>query len=448
MTTLLQDESLPAGGRSREEIAHREIGVTAISPATTFTLVVVFLLLIFTIPVIELVDGRRRSAAGLSTTWSHLTGIPSAVRMRVGEASSGPDVTAWRQTVAVNRAVLAGLQEFERGLEQESRLGQMLRPHTQLVLTRWLGGGNERVYPGREGWLFYRQDVEYVTSPGFLEPRQIARRIAATPEWSEPPQPDPRPALKLFKRDLDARGITLVVMPTPVKPTTHPEMLAWRRSGAPPVQNASYASFVAELDRAGVIVFDAAGALAANSRSSPQYVATDTHWRPEAMEAVAEQLASFVIARVRLPPVPEPGYRLERTEVRFPGDIARMLDLPRGVLLFPPNHVWPTRVLHPDGSTWRPSRDADVLVLGDSFSNIYSLASVGAGSSAGLVEHLSYILQRPIDRLVQNGDGAFATRTQLQQDSSRLAGKRVVVYQFATRELTFGDWRLLPLPPS
>ncbi len=88
-----------------------------------------------------------------------------------------------------------------------------------------------------------------------------------------------------------------------------------------------------------------------------------------------------------------------------------------------------------------------MLVLGDSFSNIYSAESFGAGTSAGLVEHLSYILQRPIDRLVQNGDGAFATRTLLQEDPSRLAGKRVVVYQFATRELTIGDWRLLPLPP-
>ena len=46
------------------------------------------------------------------------------------------------------------------------------------------------------------------------------------------------------------------------------------------------------------------------------------------------------------------------------------------------------------------------------------------------------------------GFGAFATRTLLQQDSSRLAGNRVVVYQFATRELSMGDWRLLGLPPS
>jgi alginate O-acetyltransferase complex protein AlgJ len=62
-----------------------------------------------------------------------------------------------------------------------------------------------------------------------------------------------------------------------------------------------------------------------------------------------------------------------------------------------------------------------------------------------LVEQLSYVLRRPIDRIVQNDDGAFATRAMLSQSGSdRLGGKRVVIYQFAARELAFGDWRLAP----
>jgi len=59
---------------------------------------------------------------------------------------------------------------------------------------------------------------------------------------------------------------------------------------------------------------------------------------------------------------------------------------------------------------------------------------------------LSYTLRRPVDRLVQNDEGAFATRVMLQRDSGRLDGKRVVVYQFAARELAFGDWKVIPLP--
>jgi alginate O-acetyltransferase complex protein AlgJ len=95
---------------------------------------------------------------------------------------------------------------------------------------------------------------------------------------------------------------------------------------------------------------------------------------------------------------------------------------------------------------------ADVLVLGDSFSNIYSLASLGWGDAAGFTEQVSYTLRRPVDRILQNSDGAFATRALLRRDiaagSDRLAGKRVVVYQFAARELTIGDWQLIDLPPA
>lgn len=349
----------------------------------------------------------------------------------------------WPRLVEGNRALLAHMEALERRLEDESLIGRALRPYAQRLLTGRLGAGNERVYPGREGWLFYRPDVEYVTGRGFLEHAVIERRMSAASEWTAAPAADPRPALAQFKRHLDARGIALIVMPTPVKPAVHAEMLA---SKAPsPLHNASYAAFVAWLRADGVVVFDPSQALAATRRTAPQYLKTDTHWRPEAMEMAAEGLAALMSSERWLPDTNDPGYRVERVEVRNQGDIARMLDLPDGDRLFPPEAVWLRRVLHADGSIWRSAREADVLVLGDSFSNVYSLESMGWGTSAGFVEQLSYVLRRPVDRIVQNDQGAFATRAMLARDPNRLAGKRVVIYQFAARELAFGDWRIIPL---
>jgi alginate O-acetyltransferase complex protein AlgJ len=349
----------------------------------------------------------------------------------------------WPRIVAGNRAVMAHLEAFERRIEQDSAIGQALRPRAQQLLTTWLGAGNERVYPGRDGWLFYRPDVEYVTGRGFLEEREFERRVLAASEWTTPPQPDPLLAIVHFKRELEARNIALVVMPTPVKPVIHPEGLA----GSPQtVRNSSFATFTAALAQEGVAVFDPAEELGRGA--GDKYLRTDTHWRPEAMEAVARRLAQFIETRWPAGPASgraESDYRVQQVDVQQTGDIVPMLDLPEGQRLYPPESVWLRRVVNADGSGWRSSRDAEVLVLGDSFSNIYSLESMGWGTSAGFVEQLSYALRRPLDRIAQNDDAAFATREMLARDPDRLKNTRVVVYQFAERELAFGDWKIVAL---
>lgn len=443
---MSKPQPLPTGGPSREEMARRDLGHTTVTPATVRILLAFFLTALVAGLIGELAGVRARRVDGVETAWSYLSMLPSQIDAHLASATASDGSGSWQRLVSTNRIVLAGLSGFERALEDESLLGRVLRPHAQVVMTRWFGVGNERVYPGREGWLFFHPDIEYVTGRGFLDPAQLRRRAATAPEWTAPPQPDARKAIARFKDDLIARGITLVVMPTPLKPGIHPEMLARRGADATGVlQNPSYAAFVNDLRRDGVLVFDPSEALAAARRTGPQYLATDTHWRPETMEVAAERLGDFIAARVGLPVTADPGYRLERPEVRNTGDIARMLDLPDDAALFPPETVWLRRVLQADGSPWRSSRDADVLVLGDSFSNVYALESMGWGTSAGLAEQLSYTLRRPVDRLVQNDEGAFATRAMLRQDPDRLDGKRVVVYQFAARELAFGDWKVIPL---
>lgn len=434
------EQPLPAGGPRREQLALLEIAHTTATPAVVHLLVTFFLIAIAIVPIAELAFVRASGGEGVAIAWSHVSSIPAEIRAHAGQAGGSAE---WDRIVSANRIALTGLSACERALENESLVARSLRPSAQLAITRWLGAGNERVYPGLDGWLFYRQDVEYVTGRGFFDPAQMRKRVAATPEWTPAPQPDPRVAIVQFRDDLAARGIALIVVPTPVKPGVHPEMLARRYAGTAGVlQNSSYRHFVADLSREGVHVFDPSESLAAARQSGPQYLVTDTHWRPESMEAVAELLSRVVRSQGRLAAADDPRYRVERVEVRNTGDVARMLDLPEGAALFPPETVWLRRILRPDGSLWRSSRDADVLVLGDSFSNIYSLESMGWGTSAGFVEQLSFVLQRPIDRLVQNDQGAFATREMLQGDPARLDGKRVVVYQFAARELMFGDWKL------
>ncbi|HXV62324.1 MAG TPA: hypothetical protein VEK15_16605, partial [Vicinamibacteria bacterium] len=273
---------------------------------------------------------------------------------------------------------------------------------------------------------------------------------------TEPPQPDPRVALRDFADELALRNITLVVVPTPVKPTVHPEHLARGSGFERGVVNPSRERFLREMRETGILVFDPLPVMLEIKVETgiPLYLGTDTHWRPETVEALASRLATFVDEHVELPSLPSADYRARETVVSNTGDTAELLDLPRPESHYPKERVSVRTIETATGESWRPDASADVLVLGDSFSNVFSLGPMGWGESGGLVEQLSYVMQRPLDRLARNDDGAFASRQmladELRRGRDRLDGKRVVVYQFAERELSQGDWKLLDLgePPA
>ena len=214
-------------------------------------------------------------------------------------------------------------------------------------------------------------------------------------------------------------------------------------SGALP--NPSFNEFKARLEREKVRVFDPATFLMERGSNGHRYLETDTHWRPETMELVAQKLADFLQLPVA---TGSTSSSIIEKEIVARGDIAAMLKLTRSDKFFPPEKVTIRQVVTGNG-LWRPSRDADVLLLGDSFSNIFSFEAMGWGESAGFAEHLSVALRRPIDCILRNSDASFATReilsNELSRGRDRLAGKKLVIWEFAARELSFGNWKLLDL---
>ncbi|MDQ6860420.1 MAG: hypothetical protein M3032_04595 [Verrucomicrobiota bacterium] len=328
------------------------------------------------------------------------------------------------------------LRAAEKTLESDSVVSQWLLPHGESVLIGKLHAASEQVYPGRDGWLFYRPDVDYVTGPPFLAAAQLQRRTHAARV-----EPDPVKAIVRFRDQLAARGIELVVLPVPTKATVQGEMLSNRVSPNELLQNASFAEFQKQLTAAGVQLFDPTPALI-QRKNAPVYLEKDTHWRPETMQFVTQHLAAFL----NLPAPPNAAaLQVGDKEISGVGDLSRMLKLP--------NESSQTVTIHQvtsGHSLWRANPDADVLLLGDSFSNIFSLEALGWGESAGFAEHLSVALGgRPLDCILRNSDGAFATRemlaNELARGRDRLKGKKLVIWEFVARELAFGNWKLIDL---
>ena len=433
-------DRLPRADRARIAQARAEVGQTEVTPAVARLLAAAFVAALALPHTAQLLTnpGFYREVGG---------GRVSPVERSVADGLPFASIRA------ANRELLARATAIEEGLADDSVIGRRVRPIVQSAMTGWLGAGTAQVEIGDGGWLFYRPDLDHVTGPGFLEPRVLRRRAAAGDTRAAARAPDPRPALLAFGAQLAQRGIRLIVAPTLVKPSADPDRVGGVASFASPVvSNRSSTTFLRDLDAADVTVFDTSASLAAlrAEGAAPLYLATDTHWRPETMQRVATDLARFIDASVTLAPRRD-AHGTRAVDVTNNGDTARLLELGPRQLRYPPETVTARQVETAAGEAWQPSRGAEVLLLGDSFTNVYALDALGWGVAAGLAEQLSVELGRPVDRIAQNDQGAVAPRrllaAALAREPERFAETRVVVYQFAARELSQGDWAVVDLPP-
>lgn len=382
---------------------------TRITPRAARLMVGVFLLLIFGLPLTQ-------------TGW---------------ELAQQRPLGAWQ---LLARFQASDAQRFETELARQSYPRTTLQPWVQYGLTSWGGFGNDQVVVGREDWLFYQPGLDYVTghdftAPGRLLARQKHMRDAGESDW----QADPRPAILRFHQDCLTAGVRLVLVPIPDKAGMQPAQLSSRLANyeGPPLANHAYQSLLAELRQQGVEIFDPTPLVC--SARDVRYLRQDTHWTPEYMTQVATDLARNLALPME--------HRFIATDqaITHTGDLVEMLGLPSTQTQHPPQTVTIQRVHAADGADWQSTPAADILLLGDSFTNIYTDSAMGWGISAGFGPQLARALGRDIDVIARNGAGASATRLELARRPQPLAGKKVIIWQFAARELAVGNWRVLPM---
>ena len=216
------------------------------------------------------------------------------------------------------------LRAFENKIDDESAIVLALRPKYQLAVWNLFSDPGEKVVLGAAGkcigkscgreeakpedkWLFYRQDVEFLVQPSPLDVRSAKLD-------------NPVKAIERFREQLKAKGVELLVVITPGKPSIYTERLTGRDSrvaGAAGAGNAGAENAAgtaagendAELQSHGKKILDSltrAGfntvdlytpLLAAKSRDSVEgalYLNDDTHWTPRGAELAADVIAKKV----------------------------------------------------------------------------------------------------------------------------------------------------------
>ncbi len=404
-----------------EKMAVEEIALTVIKPTHAWCVIAVFLLMIMGIGIADLrlfFNIPPASTPASETTANAWTGSP-----------------AIRSVLDQNRQALDWIKRTEDHVSKESPFSQALQPWVQSTLLM-AGEGVGEVMVGREGWLYYRPSFRFLTKPDVVKSPVSGYDASAK-------------AILAFAQDLRERGIPLVIVPAWPKMAIHPEHFgAGPDATSTTIQPLAYKRWKKTLEAGGVVVFDSAKALseAKADHRDGTYLKTDSHWNPVGMKRVASGVASYLLDQKLVAKGMVAAQEIS-TNARNAGDLLRMLRLPEQVSKTWEETTQISVVRKSDGSKWLPDRHAPVLVLGDSFCNIFSMAGMGWGEDAGFTEHLGAALMQPVDAILRNGDGAHATRSMLARElnagQNRLEGKKVVVWEFAASQITEGIWPVI-----
>jgi hypothetical protein len=318
-----------------------------------------------------------------------------------------------------DRPTRESLGAFEGSLEDSSVTARALRPWMQAGRFFLLNDGGAQVHVGRSGWMFYTSGVNTITQ---------------RPQRGESTAREAVVAVTAFRDALAERGIRLIVVPVPNKESVYPQWLS--SSSEPPTRiiNPETRGFFVGCAAAGVEVVDLFSRYREASRL-PYYLRQDTHWSPYGIEVAARAVAECTGTRG--------DANFEKWPVEFSrhGDLVRMLQSPVIEERIQPESIRATQVVDTSAS------NAEVLVLGDSFSRIFQ---TDEPRDAGFIAHLSRHLGQPVASLVNDGGASTLVRQELFRRPQLLEPVKVIVWEFTERDLRLGTdgWQVVPLPPS
>ena len=350
------------------------------------------------------------------------------------------------------------LRPYEKEMENSSIFEINIRPVMFFVKYSLFSDLGEKGVTGKNGWFYYKPDVDYVVRPSVVDKRSIV-----TDPNDKAVTDNPITAIVNFKKQLSAMGIDLIVVLMPAKPSIYPDVL--NGSIKPDMSGKigttmSIIRSLRGLDVDAIDLFTPFAKERANDAvdGDSLYLSKDTHWRARGVRTAAHVIAE----RIKQMPWYQEGateYAIDSVDIDRVGDVGVMSALPafkmhQLSLAFPTEKTRCYQVyqVFRDASGAETQRvlykddfkTAKVLLIGDSYSRIYQ---TDEPRSAGWISHIAYELKQPIASLVSDGGASTIVRQSLARRVNLLKGKKVVVWEIVERDLRYGaeGWKDVPM---
>ena len=300
----------------------------------------------------------------------------------------------------------------------------------------------ETVVVGKDGWLFLVAELRHLSVGTFWG--DAAKTVSQS---TVPTGVDPLPAILDFKDQLKKASIELLVVPVPGKAAIYPEQIVPDAVNTPDKRlDASDAEFLGVLKQNDVNVIDLAPAFLQYKKDHPDqllYSKEDTHWSGYGIGVASDLIAAEVKKKGWYASVPQSKFVATPGTVTVTGDlVADVTGTKPG-----PESLVLSSVKDDKGGPVASNRQSPLLLLGDSHNLIYSVGEDMLAVSSGFPENLAAKIGFSADVVGVRGSGATPSRINLARRGDNLAGKKLVIWCFTSREFTEAQqgWRKVPV---
>lgn len=337
------------------------------------------------------------------------------------------------QTASILEAI--GRELAAQGGTWPKWLGQLSLTHRGLKKRLKAMPPKVKALAGKDGFLFYRNDLEYVTG-GDLEKQRKGK--------------NPLPYIVEFKELLAAQGVDFLFVPVPTKLEIYPELLdPSLKPLAGQVLNPASRKLLESLAKQGVEVVDLLPAmLEARAASAPEpflFQRQDTHWTDRGLRLTAELLTARVKKYPWYAELAKHGQTFDMRETTFTrfGDLqSRLPDAEQKG--YEPETLVAHQVLRA-GQTYEDDPESPLVLLGDSFTGVYQLTDA---EHAGVSAHLARGVGYPVDLVMSYGGGPNVRQKLMRRGVEALAAKKLVIWMMTARDLYnySEEWEALKVP--
>lgn len=350
------------------------------------------------------------------------------------------------------------LRPYEKEMENTSVFTAGMRPIMFFVRYALYQDLGEKGVLGKDGWFFYKQDVDYLVRPYIRDKRSVIVDPNDKVVTDNPIQ-----AITTFKKQLESFGVDLLVVIVPGKPSIYPEMIVPGLKAQRIGLGGNSRHMINDLRAAGVECVDLFSVFV-NDRNrdsagcEPMYLQKDTHWKARGVRLAAASVAQ----RVKQYPWYEAGtteYAIDSVTIDRVGDIGVMTTLTSFkahelAMMFAPEKTLCYQVFQVQrdergaetGRTLYKDefRSSKILVLGDSFSRIYQ---GDEPRGAGWIAHFAHDLSQPVASIVSDGGASTLVRESLARKPNLLKNKKLVVWEVVERDFRYGNegWKDVPI---